>query len=134
MKALIIFLFFSVLIYGADTDNKIDFKKDILQVGAFSTTKTLKKLQTKLSNYNLLTKKIDNYIKLFVLNPTKKDIEVIKKTVPSAFLLSTTAKEKLFSKNTRKKDEIPVVKINLQTINQGLNTQTIVKTRKKFFK
>ena len=131
MKTLIIYLFLFISTLFASSKITIDLKKEILQVGAFSNKKTLKNLQTKLSKYNLLTKEIDNLNKLYVLNPTKEDIKRIKKIIPTAFLLSKSAKDKLMSKSRNK---IPVIKINLQTSNKGLNTHTIVKTRKKFFK
>ena len=131
MRSLIIYLLFSISYLTASDKTIIDLKKKILQVGAFNNQKSLSKLQKKLSKYNLLTKKVDNFNKLYVLNPTKQDIKYIKKIIPSAFLLSKIAQEKIMLKDT---NETPIIKINLPTSNKGLNTQTIIQTRKKFFK
>ena len=134
MKNLLILLTLTLTLFSNTSNIKIDLKGSILQVGAFSNKKVLNSLKSKLSSYNTLTKKVDNYFKLFVLNPTKKDIISIKKIVPKAFLLSYSAKKRLFDKKVSSSKEIPVVKLNLQTKNSGLNSKTIIKTRKKFFK
>ena len=134
MRSLLILTILTVLLFSKTPGSKIDFSGTILQVGAFSSKRVLNSLKSKLSSYNTLTKQVGNYSKLFVLNPTKKDIRRIKKLVPKAFLLSPIAKKRLFGKEISSPDEIPVIKLNLQTQNSGLNTKTIVQTRKKFFK
>ena len=131
MKRIVFFIFFISLLFSQEIQ-KIDFSKTILQVGAFKKTSSLLKIKKRLSSYNLLTKKVDGFTKLFVLNPTKNDIKKIKKIIPNAFILSQNAKNKIF-KNTTKKLDIPIINLNYNS-NKKLNTQTIIKTRKKFFK
>ena len=133
MKTLI-FMIFLTLVLHAQAIQKIDFSKTILQVGAFKNQKVLKKLQSKLSSYNLFTKGINGYTKLFVINPTKSQILQIKKIVPKAFTLSSASKKEIFSENTSSKKTIQEIKLNLAPQKDGLNTKTIIKTRKKFFK
>ena len=133
MKALIFTIFLTSLLLSKPIQ-KIDFSKTILQVGAFKNQKILKNMQSKLSSYNLFTKEIDGYKKLFVLNPTKSQISEIKKIVPQAFVVSTTTKKKIFSTNKTSKKAIQEIKLNLAPTKDGLNTTTIIKTRKKFFK
>ncbi len=131
MKRIVFFIFFISLLFSQEIQ-KIDFSKTILQVGAFKKTSSLLKIKKRLSSYNLLTKKVDGFTKLFVLNPSKNDIIKIKKIIPSAFILSQNAKNKIF-KNTTKKLDIPIINLNYNS-DKKLNTQTIIKTRKKFFK
>ena len=131
MKRIVFFIFFISLLFSQEIQ-KIDFSKTILQVGAFKKASSLLKIKKRLSSYNLLTKKVDGFTKLFVLNPTKNDIKKIKKIIPNAFILSQNAKNKIF-KNTTKKLDIPIINLNYNS-DKKLNTQTIIKTRKKFFK
>ncbi len=133
MKALILILFLLLSLFSQPI-KRIDFSKTILQVGAFKNQKALEKLQSKLSSYTLFTKEINGYKKLFVLNPTKSQIVKIKKIVPSAFILSAISKKKIFSSTNTKQEPIQVIKLNLNPPDNGLNTKTIIKTRKKFFK
>ncbi len=133
MKTLIFIIFLTSALYSQSI-KKIDFSKTILQVGAFKNQKVLKKLQSKLSSYNLFTKEIYGYKKLFVLNPTKSQVSKIKKIVPKAFTLSSASKKEIFSANNSSKKTIQEIKLNLAPQQDGLNTKTIIKTRKKFFK
>ncbi len=134
MKKVILFLTLISLVYGEVTIEKVDFSKAILQVGAFKNDKVLSKFKIKLKNYNLLTKDVNGYKKLFVINPTTDQIKNIKKIVPKAFLLSSFSKNKIFKTKTSQKSNIPTIKLNLKKNNTGLNTKTIIETRKKFFK
>ena len=129
----LLFLLFSHIL-ASNQHMKIDFSKTILQTGAFKNQKMLEQLQSKLSAYTLFTKEISGLKKLFVINPTSSQIISIKKIVPKAFILSNSAKQKLFTDKKSDKKTIEVLNLNLQPSLKGLNTKTIITTRKKFFK
>jgi len=127
LKTLLILVFVGSVLYCKPV---LDFSKEVIQVGVFSKQKSIDRLKVKLKTYNIFTKKYSNsMIKAFVINIPKKNLQTtlasIKKVVPKAFVLSQSAKKRLFQKKIEIEQIVPS--------NDGINSKTIIKATKKYF-
>ncbi len=117
---------------------EISVSLEAIQVGAFKERKNILHQNELFSHYNTFIEYGDKLNKFYIVNIKKNDykkvLATVKKSSPSAFLASKKIR-KLLKNHTTNETFIEERKVKQNSYHDRnfLNSNTILKTRKKFF-
>ena len=114
---------------------------EAIQLGAFKKRKNIFELKDIFSSYDILVYTKGEISRVFIVNIKKNNVNnllrEIKKLYPSAFKATKKIKKldaKIAQKKFHSKISVPViVEPHYPASHEGLNSKTILQTRKKFF-
>lgn len=135
---IVILIGFSLLLSNSAFSKNIKIEQinpdlEVLQLGAFKKKKNILNKNMENLQVDFFMEKSDNWYRLFAVNIPKSDFKEIEKQIKKEFPTAFKAKYKIIKLLKNRPESASFNTPEIYHDNTGLNTKSILKTRKKFF-